>query len=1685
MAVVTSVPVDGESSTILSLAVTVNPSSFRVTHENWTTPRTVRVSGVGDADAANESAIVALVVSETYHDDVIDEYDVYLEARESVDVTVLDDETAGLAVSESWLGVVEEQSATFTVRLTSRPKQPVTVKLASSDQPAARVRPEQLVFTTNDWAGPQTATVEGVSDVDGRRESVDVSLVASSADGDYRGVTESVAVTVSDIDVPGMLLSAVSLGVVEGRDASFTVRLATQPAADVTVAVSSSDPAAATVDLSSVTFTSADWHIPRTVKVSGVPDDDLAGAYLDVSLEASSADDDYRGVTESVAVTVSDDDAAGLLVSGSFGLAEGAGTSFTVRLAAQPSAPVTVAVSSGDPGAVSVDTSSLTFSAADWEVPQTVMVFGVPDADAGDEFVLVSLEASSTDGDYEGTSRLVAISVSDSDIAGVVASAASLDVVERGDVSFTVWLATEPLAPVTVAVASSDVGAVSVDTSSLTFSAADWEVPRTVMVFGVPDADAGDESPVLLLVASSDGSDYAGEWVSVDVAVDDPDVASLVVSATSLTVVEDAWSSVDVQLATQPSAPVTVTVMSDDVGAAEVSPVSWGFTAADWDVPQRVMVFGITDDDAFDESADVLVSLSSSDLDYEGLMELIEVAVRDSDVPGLVVNGSLSVNEGASAALAVRLATQPSAPVTVTVMSDDVGAATVDLQSLTFTGADWRTEQSVTVSGVLDDDAAHELVVLSLSASSSVDDYAGPEASVSVTVRDGDVAGLVLGGVSGSVGEDSSATFTVRLATRPSAPVTVAVSSGDVGAATVAPQSLTFTPETWADPQTVTVSGVADDDAAGAFVVVSLSASSSDGDYAGEEALVSVTVTDDDVAGLWFSGPASVPEDSSAIFTVGLATRPSAPVSVSVSSSDRGALGVSPTSLRFDPEDWPAPRTVRVSGVADADAADESVVVSLSASSSDGDYAGEEVLVSVTVTDGVVAGLVVSPVSVPVDEGASAAFTVWLATQPLAPVLVLVSSDDDGAAAVGPASLSFTAADWHVPRTVTVTGVLDADNTDESVVASLLASSGDGDYEGPTASVAVTVSDINEVGLVVSPVSVSFAEDSAATFTVWLATQPLAPVLVSVSSEDTGAVTVLPASLAFTATDWWSPQTVTVTGVSDTDSDDESVVVTLSASSSGADYEGRTASLTARVADTDVLAGLVVSESALAIDEGSSATFTVRLATRPQATQPPAPVTVSVSPSDRGAVSADPVDLTFIAADWATEQTVTVTGVPDDDATHESVAVLLTSTWTFENHYEYRTAVVTVDVSDTEVAALVVSRAWLRLAEDSSATFTVRLATRPSAVVTVSVSSDDDGAAAVGPASLRFTPLDWDVPQTVTVSGVADVDSSDEWLTVSLLAASTGGEYEGRSAPVTVRVTDTDAAGLVISELALTLAEDSAATFSVRLTTAPASWVTVAVGSSDVGAAVVEPRSLIFTAADWAVPRTVTVSGVADVDTSDESVVVSLVTSSTDGDYAGLPASLPVTVSDTGVAALVVGEVSLGVAEGASASFTVQLAEPPSAPVTVAVSSSDAGAATAGPPLLTFSAGDWNVAQTVTVLGVTDDDAADESVVVSLLASSTDRDYVGRTASVAVGVSDADVADLLPIELALTLAEGASASFTVQLTARPTSGVVVAVSSTDVGAAVVQPAWLMFTAADWDVAAAGDGVGCGRRRRRG
>lgn len=281
---------------------------------------------------------------------------------------------------------------------------------------------------------------------------------------------------------------------------------------------------------------------------------------------------------------------------------------------------------------------------------------------------------------------------------------------------------------------------------------------------------------------------------------------------------------------------------------------------------------------------------------------------------------SLNVSEGVNGSFTARLALAPVASVTVSVTSSATATATVSPTNLTFTSANYATPQAVTVSGVQDSNLVTDAATVTLAAPGI------PTVQVPVTVADNNVQAIFTSVPSLTVGEGGTATFATRPSFMPAGNITITVSSGNPGAATTSPATLSFTPATWDTAQAVTVTGVQDANLTNETVSVTLSTPGA------ANTTVTVTVADDDTQAIQRNmGTLTVVEGGTASFAVSLAYQPAANVTVSVSSSNTGTATASPTTLTFGPGNYAIAQQVTVTGVTDGTTGNRMATINLTA----------------------------------------------------------------------------------------------------------------------------------------------------------------------------------------------------------------------------------------------------------------------------------------------------------------------------------------------------------------------------------------------------------------------------------------------------------------------------------------------------------------------------------------------------------------------------------------------------------------------------------------------------------------------------------------------------------------------------------------------------------------------------------
>ena len=188
-----------------TVVLAVDPASATAGDGDYTLSGTQIVIRAGAG--AGEAAVTLTVL-----DDPIDEEEETLTLKATLDgepvgeprtVSISDDDTRGVTLSETELIVPEGGSGSYTVVLDSQPTAAeVTILVRAPPDTDVSVSQDQasLTFTPSNWSQPQTVTVEAAHDPDAEADPA-VVLTHTVSGGDYQSVTASnVIVTISDDD---------------------------------------------------------------------------------------------------------------------------------------------------------------------------------------------------------------------------------------------------------------------------------------------------------------------------------------------------------------------------------------------------------------------------------------------------------------------------------------------------------------------------------------------------------------------------------------------------------------------------------------------------------------------------------------------------------------------------------------------------------------------------------------------------------------------------------------------------------------------------------------------------------------------------------------------------------------------------------------------------------------------------------------------------------------------------------------------------------------------------------------------------------------------------------------------------------------------------------------------------------------------------------------------------------------------------------------------------------------------------------------------------------------------------------------------------------------------------------------------------------------------------------------------
>ena len=420
--------------------------------------------------------------------------------------------------------------------------------------------------------------------------------------------------------------------------------------------------------------------------------------------------------------------------------------------------------------------------------------------------------------------------------------------------------------------------------------------------------------------------------------------------------------------------------------------------------------------------------------------------------------------------------------------------------------------------------------------------------------------------------------------------------------------------------------------------------------------------------------------------------------------------------------------------------------------------------------------VLVSPTNLVVTEGASedAVFTIALNTIPSSPVTVGITIPT-GQVTASETTIVFAAdASALVPRTVYVSATEDTLSEGDHVgIVQYSVVSADALYDQIRVNdVVVQIRDNDAAALEIAITAGSVSEpdgDAATTVTVTRNTDSTNSLTVNLQSDDTSEVSV-PSTVDIPAGQ--SSVTVNLNAIDDSTLDGTQTV-TISASAP---------SLLSASESIDVTDNETATVSIQAIRDANESNtidgqFLVSLDRTPEVDLD---IFYSVAGTATGGSDYSALSGTATIAAGTNSVAIDVSVIDDGIAeVVETLAVQLTST-SMPDNVTIDSAATTDEISvfSDDLNVIKISKSTVTVSEDgTTAAFQVTLGAKPTAAVIVNIASTNTAEVAVSAATLTFSPANWDIPQSVTVTGVDDgvtdgTQNVDVTLSIDVAASS-------------------------------------------------------------------------------------------------------------------------------------------------------------------------------------------------------------------------------------------------------------------------------------------------------------------------
>ena len=473
--------------------------------------------------------------------------------------------------------------------------------------------------------------------------------------------------------------------------------------------------------------------------------------------------------------------------------------------------------------------------------------------------------------------------------------------------------------------------------------------------------------------------------------------------------------------------------------------------------------------------------------------------------------------------------------------------------------------------------------------------------------------------------------------------------------------------------------------------------------------------------------------------------------------------------------------------------------------------------------------------------------------------------------------------------------------------------------------------------------------------------------------------------------------------------------------------------------------------------------------------------------------------LTFTPLNWNVTQTITIDPQLDfivDGNQNFNLGLSVNTTSTLNCYNNLLDVSISTEIIDIDqVGFTIVPIDNLTDESGDEGSFSIVMNSKPSDFVELVLTSSDLTEGSVQ-ATVTFSPLNWNIPQLITVTGLPDPvpiqDGAINYQIITGAVSSTDANYSAID-PTTIDDVaminqDIDGVGIELNVVGFdssTSEDGDTLIVEFNLTTLPllSADVTIPISiSGDLDEVSLSTTSITILNANWNNPtlNRVIITGLDD-SIIDGDVALKLVTGdpqSTDPAYDNLDASDVADVDfiniDNDNPGFVVGPISNDLEEtGNQAYFFLVLSSRPNTQVVLNISTNDSTEAEvdASYQTIVFNPAEWNIPQNVYLNSVNDDiiDGDKTSTILISVDGSSDPNFVGLdNQSINVVTIDDDESNIVITEIdLLTSEDGDQGFFEVRLTSRPDSPVTVSFSSSNMNEGTVSPE-ITFDPSNWD-----------------